>query len=254
MEIQKKKRLTESQLAECAALKEIFNSKKDLLGLTQEKAAQHLGMNQGSFSHYLNGRNAINLQFALSVAKLLGVSVMDFAPRYERALSDLKPGTLDGFERFKPSGSGAEGFIDPRSGQIRVSGGVYPLTVWGGLRMQSPDSDSFDDETDPDMVASTEDPGANGYWVPMHGPSMVSVSAPCFPSGSYLLIKPQNFELKSGKFYLARHASGDYAVRQYIREAGSEYLIALNNTFPPISLTPDWALVGMIIDARIPGI
>ncbi|QXH68586.1 XRE family transcriptional regulator [Pseudomonas asgharzadehiana] len=254
MKIQKKKPLTEKQLAECAALKEIFNAKKEALGLTQEKAAQHLGMNQGSFSHYLNGRNAINLEFALSVSQLLGVPVTDFAPRYATALSDFGPRSLDSFMRFRIEGKGAEGHINEWFGHIHASAAAYPLVPWYSLRMRNPASDRFEDESDPDFIASTEPAGADGYWIPMQGPSMSSAAAPSFPPGSYLLIKPNDFEIKAGKFYLARHSGGDFAIRQYMREASSDYLVALNPTFPTLGLNPDWTLVGRVVDVRMPGL
>lgn len=252
MKIQKKKPLTENQLAECAALKKIFNAKKESLGLTQEKAAQHLGMNQGSFSHYLNGRNAINLEFALSVSQLLEVPVTDFAPRYAKALSDLRVETLDSFARFRPEGEGAEGRINEWAGQVHVTASAYPLTSWGGHRMRDPSSDQIEGENDPNFIGSTEQAGANGYWVAMQGTSMARAIAPCFPPGTYVLINPDVYEFQSGKFYLARHSDGDYAIRQYMREAGADYLVALNPAFPTIALGPEWSIVGLIVDARMP--
>ncbi|MBJ2263697.1 S24 family peptidase [Pseudomonas sp. MF6787] len=252
MKIQKKRPLTENQLAECAALKKIFNEKKESLGLTQEKAAQHLGMNQGSFSHYLNGRNAINLEFALSVSQLLDVPVTDFAPRYARALSDLRVETIERFSRFRLEGEGAEGPINEWFGMMHVRAAAYPLTSWGGPRMRDPFSAQIEGENDPSFIGSTEQAGADGYWVAMQGTSMSRAIAPCFPPGTYLLVNPDVSEIQNGKFYLVRHSDGDYAIRQYTREAGTDYLVALNPAFPTLPLHPDWSVKGSIVDARMP--
>ncbi|MHA5517799.1 helix-turn-helix domain-containing protein, partial [Pseudomonas aeruginosa] len=50
-----KKPLPPDRKDECLQLKAIFNSRKRDLGLTQEKLAHLLGINQSSVSHYLNG-------------------------------------------------------------------------------------------------------------------------------------------------------------------------------------------------------
>ncbi|MDU9416194.1 helix-turn-helix transcriptional regulator [Pseudomonas sp. zfem005] len=94
---QKARQLSAEHLGECAALKAIYSIKKDELGLTQEKLAKRLGMRQGSLSHYLNGRNSIGLNFAIEVARELGVRVGDFSPRLAGQLSRLSE---DGSEMF----------------------------------------------------------------------------------------------------------------------------------------------------------
>ena len=54
-----KKPLPPEKKEECQRLKAIFNAKKNDLGLTQEKLAHALEMNQSSVSHYLNGINPL---------------------------------------------------------------------------------------------------------------------------------------------------------------------------------------------------
>ncbi|OLS61541.1 LexA family transcriptional regulator [Pseudomonas putida] len=77
----KKRALSEDRKAECLRLKAIFNSKKKDLGLTQEKLAHQLEMNQSSVSHYLNGVNPLNAQVAAAFSRILKVPVRDFSER-----------------------------------------------------------------------------------------------------------------------------------------------------------------------------
>lgn len=85
----KKRPLTPEEIQECQALKAIFMERRHDLKLTQEKAAEALGMNQGSLSHYLNCRNALNADFAAKAAKLLHVPVERFSPRLSRAIAEM---------------------------------------------------------------------------------------------------------------------------------------------------------------------
>ncbi|PMZ03884.1 helix-turn-helix domain-containing protein [Pseudomonas sp. FW306-02-F02-AA] len=76
-----KKPLPQDKKDECLRLKAIFNSKKNELGLTQEKLAHALEMNQSSVSHYLNGVNPLNSSVAASFASILKVDVREFSER-----------------------------------------------------------------------------------------------------------------------------------------------------------------------------
>ncbi|KPB92867.1 putative phage repressor [Pseudomonas syringae pv. maculicola] len=77
----KKRDLTPEEKAECARLKSIYMRKRADLGLTQEALAEQLNMSQAGLSMYLNGRNAINLEFAFKISRLLEVAVGEFSPR-----------------------------------------------------------------------------------------------------------------------------------------------------------------------------
>lgn len=83
-----KRSLTSEEKQECSALKQIFISKKkEISGLTYESAADAVGINTGGgFSHYINGVNALNLEFAIKVAALLKCEVADFSPRLAKEL------------------------------------------------------------------------------------------------------------------------------------------------------------------------
>lgn len=81
-----KRELDEARKEECRQLKAIFNDKKKALGLTQEKLAHALDMNQSSVSHYLNGVNPLNAHVASEMAKILDVPVSDFSERLAKEI------------------------------------------------------------------------------------------------------------------------------------------------------------------------
>lgn len=255
----KKKELSDVAQQECAALKAIFMAKRKDLGLTQEKAAAALGMNQGSFSHYLNGRNALNIEFAAKVAKLLGAPVSEFSPRLARAIDDMTISSQeirDVTEKirriYSPGTDEPSNVLSTQ--QPWKPARSYPLISWiaAGDRAESPDNyraGHADEHLD-----STENAGDSGYWLDVRGPSMTSQTNPSFPEGTKILVKPEGFDLISGKFYIARHRDGEKTFKQYLYDAGTEYLIPLNPAYKPVEIDSDWEIIGRVVDAKIPGL
>jgi phage repressor protein C with HTH and peptisase S24 domain len=62
------------------------------LGLTQEKLAHALDMNQSSVSHYLNGVNPLNAPVASAFARILGIEVSDFSERLAEEIARMTTG------------------------------------------------------------------------------------------------------------------------------------------------------------------
>lgn len=90
----KQKRVLEDwEKDECAALKaEIAAANKSRpkeKKLTQEAAAAALGMNQGSFSNYLNGRLALNKEIAAGVFRIFGIPVERYSPRLAAEIAEM---------------------------------------------------------------------------------------------------------------------------------------------------------------------
>ncbi len=86
-----KRQLEDWELAECASLKAAitaFNQDKDKNDrITQEAAGEALGITQGAFSNYLNGRLALNLEIAIGVSKLFGIPIGAFSPRLAQEIA-----------------------------------------------------------------------------------------------------------------------------------------------------------------------
>lgn len=89
---QKKRVLEEWERNECAALKEAIaewnRARPKNERITQEQAGEFLGMNQGSFSNYLNGRTALNFDFALKIKNLFGIPIERYSERLSKEIKE----------------------------------------------------------------------------------------------------------------------------------------------------------------------
>lgn len=130
----------------------------------------------------------------------------------------------------------------------------YPLISWiaAGERAESPDNYAVGDgET---MLESTENAGPHGYWLKVKGKSMTADSPPSFPEGTPILVRPEGFDVISGKFYIAKHTDGETTFKQYVMDAGTAYLAPLNPTFKTVQMDDEWRLIGRVIDAKVIGL
>jgi len=88
-----KRKLKDWELAECAALKALVIqenlSRPKEKRITQEMAGAALGMNQGSFSNYLNGRLALNKDIAVGIYKLFGIPAELYSKRLAEEIADV---------------------------------------------------------------------------------------------------------------------------------------------------------------------
>ena len=129
----------------------------------------------------------------------------------------------------------------------------YPVISWvaAGSRAESPQ----------DYIAganlwfeSDQNAGEHGYWLEVKGNSMKSESNPSFMPGSYVLVQPEGFDLVSGKYYIAQHITGETTFKQYVYDAGKEYLAPLNPAFETIRLEDDWEITGRVVDVKVTGL
>jgi len=86
-----KRGMSDVEAAECAALKRVwlaFKAREEDRGQrwTQESVAERLGWTQANFSHYVNGRQALNLNVLLAAANLFGVDPAEISPRLAATL------------------------------------------------------------------------------------------------------------------------------------------------------------------------
>ena len=86
----KSRPLSEEDKIAASNLREVWALRKNLLGLTQEKAAEQLGYaTQSAVSQYLRGDIALNTEAVLKFAKLLRVSPGMIDPRVSDLLSGM---------------------------------------------------------------------------------------------------------------------------------------------------------------------
>lgn len=229
-----KKPLSDTLMAESKAANALFLSKKNALKLTQRKLAEAAGITPASANQYLRGINPLNARFAAVLAKMLQEPIESFSPRLAAEISEM---------------ANVGPMIQPRREATE-----YPLITWvdAGLGIES--SASYPTGISDEWLSSTENAGPKGYWLRVKGKSMTSDTPPTFPEGTPILIRPEGFDLISGKFYVARNTvSGETTFKQYAMDAGVGYLVPLNPSYQPVVLDDNWEIIGRAIDAKITG-
>ncbi len=227
-------------MAECKAAHDLFLSKKNALKLTQKKIAEAAGITPVSVNQYLKGINPLNARFATVLAKMLGEPIESFSPRLAAEIAEMAK-------------AASHGNVSPMV-QPHREAREYPLLTWvvAGDRIES--SVSHPTGIAEEWLSSTENAGPHGYWLAVKGKSMTSDTPPSFPEGTPILIRPEGFELISGKFYIAQHTvTGEHTFKQYVQDAGVGYLVPLNPEYQTVVLDDTWEIVGRAIDAKITG-
>lgn len=88
--------LNAEQAEVCRRLRELWDQRKDLLGLTQESVASAMkkrnaddGITQGAIGHFLTGRKAVPIDRIFWFAELLRVHPLEIDPRLRERLPPL---------------------------------------------------------------------------------------------------------------------------------------------------------------------
>lgn len=239
-----KKALDPTRKAECEKLKALFNSKKRALGLTQEKLAHALEMNQSSVSHYMNGVNPLNAPVAAAFAKILGIDVAGFSPRLAKEIADMAGGvsisTPHAFDTNVELATGPARYYE------------YPEISWvqAGVACEAMDLFSIGDfeATHPSDAWA----GPNGFWLKVRGPSMTSTNGMSFSEGMIILVAPGS-DVESGQYVVAKLIDTNEATfKQLVRDSGKAYLKPLNPAFPTVEVDNTWTVVGRVVDAKWP--
>lgn len=243
----KKKPLAPELLAECQAAKELFLAKKNALKLSQQKIADELGISGVSVSHYLNGINALNARFAATFARLIEEPVERFSPRLAAEIAQLA--------------AAAEHSNVAPAPQPRREPREYPLISWVAAGEACEASVCYPQGIADTWLSSTENAGEGAYWLTVRGHSMTRDVQPSFPEGTYILVRPKDFDLISGKFYIARNLKGhggdaddSVTFKQYVQDAGIGYLVPLNPQYQTVVMDGSWEIIGRVVDAKIPGL
>lgn len=203
--------------------------------LTQGQLAEAIGITQTSVSDLERGKSK-GTSFNARIAQACGINALWL----ENGLGEMVP-------------NGDHSNVSPML-QPHREAREYPLLTWvragGAIESSVSHPAGIADE----WLTSTENAGPGGYWLKVKGKSMTSEMPPSFPEGTPILIRPEGFELISGKFYIARHTeTGEHTFKQYVMDAGVAYLVPLNPEYNTVVLDDSWEIVGRAIDAKITG-
>ena len=245
----KKKPLTPELLAECTAANAIFLSKKNDLNLTQKKVADAAGISPAAVAQYLNGTNPLNAKFAATLSRLIGEPVEKFSRRLAaeiNAMSSAVAASQKSQDISAPATSSHANVVETQ--QPHRVAKEYPLISWVAAGSWQESCDHFEPGIADEWLASDANAGPHGYWLAVKGASML----PQFTEGMRILVQPEGFDLVSGKFYIAKLLdTGETTFKQYVRDAGLEFLQPLNNQFPTLQITDNVRIIGRVVDAKI---
>ncbi|MEE4752850.1 S24 family peptidase [Pseudomonas alliivorans] len=253
-----KKPLPPEKKEECLRLKAIFESKKKELGLTQEKLAHLLEMNQSSVSHYLNGVNPLNANVAVAFAEILKVPVSDFSRRLSDEIDELlafverakaRARAVQASEREEDEAASWQGF-EPSNFQIvdqpfRMY--RYPVisTVAAGAWTEVVESypDGFSDRYE---LSDYKSKGPS-FWLEVRGDSMTAPSGMSVPEGMFILVDT-GLEARPGRLVVAKLPSSDEATfKKLVEDSGILYLKPLNPEFKMMPCSDDCKIIGVAV-------
>lgn len=96
MQMVRKRELTASEQDSADRLRKIWERKRLVLGLTQEKVAHACGWTtQGAFGHYLQGKNPLNMEAVFRLARVLEVDPREIMPDLQDVLQEFFPEIAD---------------------------------------------------------------------------------------------------------------------------------------------------------------
>ena len=203
--------------------------------LTQTELAQAVGISQTSITDLERGKSQ-STSYVAEIAKACSVDPLWLA-------------TGRGDMVGNSSMANVSAVVQPHK-----EAKEYPLISWVVAGMWEESCDNFQPGDADEWIESHANAGSNGYWLEVKGLSMVVPNdTVSFPPKMRILVRPESFDLVSGKYYIAKLMdTGETTFKQYIRDAGVEYLQPLNPSFKTIEITENVQIIGRVVDAKLP--
>lgn len=232
-----KKSLTTEQLEDARRLKALYESKKKELGVTQYTIADELGITQGAVGHYLNGRNALNVEVASGFAKLLQISISDFSRSIAAKVAEQAE-SLNGETNVKYVGE-----YNP--------GKRYPV-------LSSVQAGSWSEACEPYTLKDIDiwlesDAHIQGeaFWLKVEGDSMTAPVGLSVPEGTFVLFDTGR-EPVNGSLVIAKLSDSNEATfKKLIVDGGQKYLKGLNPAWPLVPVNGNCKIIGVAIETKL---
>ena len=276
-----RRKLTDTELAECSRLKAVFEQRKaDAKAhgkkLTQADVGYECGWSSGqsAVNQYLNGKVPLNVDALLKLAAVLNFEPRDVSPRlanevqkYAQAVTPAETtelitqrlaGVFATVEDDEPEPEVPDLSEDDDS-SAGTEGGLWEAitTARAYAEVAFEDIGRIGKENyrpaDIDWHGSVEDAGHGGFWVRVPTTSMTSDGVPVsFPPGMLILVNPDK-AATPGHFVVAT-VKNEPVFRWFIREAGDLYLAPLNREFKVIPVDESCRIAGVVVDAKWDGL
>lgn len=231
-----RRELTAEEKSAASALRNLWETRRLKLGLTQEKAAFELGWKQQSaVSQYLNGQIPLNLETVLKFAKLLEVDPEMIYPRLVKETRYL----LGSSTMLKVRENTVEG------PEIK---GEIPLIsfVQAGNWINVEDPYAVGDAER--WIPVTKRYSKRAYALRVTGDSMVDPSGygPSFPPGCILCVEPETDPIPGAFVIMRTEGQMEATFKQLISDSGELYLKPLNPRYPLMVMPEDSVCVGVV--------
>jgi len=231
----KKRPLSDVELQECAALNALYKAKKKELGLSQEKIAiEGLKANsQSAASHYLTGRNALNIEAASVFARYLKVPVSAFSERLAKEIDTLSSS--------EPSNVG--------STRQPIESFRYPVISWVAAGAWAEAVEPFPPGFSDRYELSDYNSKGPAFWLEVKGDSMTSPVGTSITEGTLILVDTEA-DVQAGKLVVAKLADSDQATfKKLVDDGGRRYLKPLNPAYPTEMCAENCRIVGVVVRA-----
>ena len=233
-----------------STLAERIKAARKHASLTQKQLADAAKVEQPLISQLETGKT-LKTAYLTHIAKACRVSAQWLATGEGQMVPDMRnpDGSLNLDKPWDDLGSSHLN-VEPAQESHRKDK-EYPLISWVAAGCWQEACDNFHPGDADQWIASDANAGPHGYWLTVKGPSM----QPTFMEGSRILVKPEGFDLVSGKFYIAKLMdTGETTFKQYIRDGGIGFLQPLNSSFPIMQITDNVQIIGQVVDGRLPPI
>ncbi|WP_095083365.1 S24 family peptidase [Pseudomonas sp. Irchel s3h17] len=231
----KKRPLSDVEQQECAALNALYKARKKELGLSQEKIAiEGLKANsQSAASHYLTGRNALNIEAASVFARYLKVPVSAFSERLAKE--------IDMLSSSEPSNVG--------STRQPIESFRYPVISWVAAGAWAEAVEPFPPGFSDRYELSDYNSKGPAFWLEVKGDSMTSPVGMSITEGTLILVDTEA-DVQSGKLVVAKLADSDQATfKKLVDDGGRRYLKPLNPAYPTEMCAENCRIVGVVVRA-----
>lgn len=235
--MENKKSLTTEQLDDARRLKALYESKKKDLGITQYSIADELGITQGAVGHYLNGRNALNVEVASGFARILQVPISEFSPSIASKVAEQA-------ESLKGE-SNVRFFGEYRSGKR------YPVlsSVQAGAWCEACEPYAVKD-IDLWLESDAHIQG-DAFWLKVEGDSMTAPVGISIPEGTFVLFDTGR-EPINGSLVIAKLSDSNEATfKKLIIDGGQKYLKGLNPAWPLVPVNGNCKILGVAIETKL---
>ncbi|QBF27180.1 XRE family transcriptional regulator [Pseudomonas tructae] len=227
-------------------------------GLTLEALANQVDTDTGNLSRLERGKQGASQELLKRIMDVLDLRISTINPSEGSAVGSLLGGAV-GF--MVPAIGGIVGaLIDkanstPGVKQPKIATPrPYPVLEWSLIYKWFSDPSSIDLDDIDDWLLTVQPAGDYAFWVKVKGDAMASYTAPSFPSGSMILVRPIE-AAKSGSFCLVKLPDSDeITFKQYVEDAGVRYLRSLNAGYRSIEIDDRYKIIGIVIDTKMTGL